>query len=270
MHTLDWGRNSKQAILFKTMKRKKEGLPEKTDCAVRVTMDKLGRVFLCFTAEVEAKGENQAPNRNGSFHSTVALDPGVRTFQTLYDADGFGVDWGAGDMSQIFKLCRHADQIQSKMARKRATSSLRRAYYHKKRKIKDMIKECHNKLALYLCENYRVVLIPKFEVSRMIKKRNRKLRAKTVREMCCWSHFAFREALKAKAALFPWCKVVEVGEAYTSKTCEECGVLHQKLSGKKTFVCPGCGHHADRDLHAAKNILLRYITRESLVTLPER
>jgi putative transposase len=184
----------------------------------------------------------------------------------MYDADGHGIEWGEGDMSQVFVLCRQADQIQSKISKKRATWSLRRAYHRKLRKIKDKIKECHNKLALFLCENYRVVLIPKFQVSQMVKKHNRKIRSKTVRQMCCWSHYAFREALKNKSALFPWCKIVEVGEAYTSKTCEECGTLHQKLGGNKIFKCPKCNHTADRDLHAAKNILLRYITRENLLS----
>jgi len=98
-----------------------------------------------------------------------------------------------------------------------------------------------------------------------VKRRNRKIKCKTVRQMACWSHYAFREALKAKAELCPWVTVVEVGEAYTSKTCEECGHLHQSLGGNKMFQCPSCGHTADRDIHAAKNILLRYITRENIV-----
>ena len=255
----DWKATSKQGKLFACMRTSKEGIPKEASCAVRVSMDKLGRVFLSFVKEVECKSDNQAPT---GFHSTVALDPGVRTFQTIYDADGHGIQWGEGDMSQVFVLCRQADQIQLKISKKRATWALRRAYHRKLRKIKDKIKECHNKLALFLCENYRVILIPKFQVSRMVKKSNRKIKTKTVRQMCCWSHYAFREALKNKAALFPWCTVVEVGEAYTSKTCEECGTLHQKLGSNKVFKCPKCNYIADRDLHAAKNILLRYITRE--------
>jgi transposase len=260
----DFKATSKQGKLFCCMKKSKEGIHKTASCAVRVSMDKLGRVFLSFVQEVECKSETQAPTRG--FHSTVALDPGVRTFQTIYDADGHGIEWGEGDMKTIFVLCRQADQIQSRISKTRATWSLRRAYHRKLRKIKDKVKECHNKLALFLCENFRVVLIPKFQVSRMIKKRNRKISSITVRQMCCWSHFAFREALIAKAALFPWCTIVEVGEAYTSKTCEECGALHQKLGSNKVFKCPRCNHTADRDLHAAKNILLRYITRENLLS----
>lgn len=257
----DWG-SSKQGKFFKGMKTGKEKLPLKVECAVRVSMDKLGRVFLSFVKEVEAVNEARAP-ANG-FHSTIALDPGVRTFQTMYDADGLGIEWGKSDMQKIFVLCRLADKIQTKMRRTRPTWSLRQAYHRKLQRIKDKVKECQNKLALFLCENYRVILIPKFEVSRMVKNRNRKLQTKTVRQMCCWSHYGFREALKTKAALFPWCKVVEVDEAYTSKTCEECGTINSKLGGNKVFKCPCCGYTADRDIHAAKCILLRYLSNEKL------
>ncbi|CAK9035006.1 Putative transposase A625R [Durusdinium trenchii] len=257
----DWKDGGKIGELFRAMRAPRlDRRPDVATAAIRVKMDKLGRVFLCFVSEREVKSESQAPDHTDAFHSTVALDPGVRTFQTMYDADGQAVEWGKADMTHIMGC--------SKMKRKRATWSLRRAYYRALETIKDKIKECHRKLALFLCENYRAILIPKFEVSRMVKKRNRKIRSKTVRQMACWSHFSFREALKAKAELFPWVRVVEVNEAYTSKTCEECGKINNKLGGSKTFKCVGCGHCADRDVHAAKNILLRYLTREG-IALPE-
>ena len=48
-------------------------------------MDELGRVFLSFVKEVECKSDNQAPT---GFHSTVALDACVRTFQTTCEECG--------------------------------------------------------------------------------------------------------------------------------------------------------------------------------------
>ncbi len=62
-------------------------------------MDKLGRVFLSFVKEVEAVCENQAP-ANG-FHSTIALNPGIRTCSTMYDADGFG-------LNRVVLTCRNS------------------------------------------------------------------------------------------------------------------------------------------------------------------
>ncbi len=41
----------------------------------------------------------------------VALDLGVRIFQTMYDAGGFGIEWGEGDMKMTFVVCCQADNI---------------------------------------------------------------------------------------------------------------------------------------------------------------
>ena len=96
----------------------------------------------------------------------------------------------------------------------------------------------------------------------MIRRGDRKIARKTVRGMCTWSHYSFRQALISKAELHPWVRVAVVNEAYTSKTCGGCGELHQNLRGNKTFTCPCCYYKADRDINASRNILLRYLTRE--------
>ncbi len=117
----DWGKASKQYKLFECMMRTKEDLPDKAERAVRVSVDRLGRVFLCVVKEVEVTSDNQTPSSSGSFYSTVALDPSVCTFQTMYDADGCEIEWSEDDMKTIFVMCCQADNIQSKMAKKRAT-----------------------------------------------------------------------------------------------------------------------------------------------------
>ena len=142
-------------------------------------------------------------------------------------------------MKQVFYLCRQADDIQRKLSQK-VTTSRRKAYHRILIRIKNKINECHSKLALFLCENYRVILIPEFNVKGMIRKRDRKLRTKTVRQMCCWSHYRFRQTLLQKAECFPNVDVVVVNEAYTSKTCDECGFINRKLGGSKVFKCPEC------------------------------
>ena len=216
------------------------------------------------------KSESQAPRAH---HATVALDPGVRTFQTCYDADGAVIEWGVNDMKRLFELCHTADRLQGRIKQVRGTRRKRRrkAWLRLLERIRNMVNESHKKLATHLCENYRVVLIPKFETQRMVRRRDRKLNSKTARGMCTWAHFRFRERLKAKAELYPWCKVIECDEAYTSKTCGDCGRINTKLGAKKTFICPSCGYKADRDGSASRNVLLRYLTRNfglSGVTAP--
>ncbi|MCC3491690.1 MAG: transposase [Microcoleus sp. PH2017_16_JOR_D_A] len=54
--------------------------------------------------------------------------------------------------------------------------------------------------------------------------------------------------------------VVDVSEAYTSKTCGNCGHIHRKLGGSKVFKCPNCQTVIGRDLNGARNILLRALS----------
>ena len=51
--------------------------------------------------------------------------------------------------------------------------------------------------------------------------------------------------------------VKQVGEAYTSKTCSECGYLRYNLGGSKVFRCDECASVMDRDVNGAKNIFLK-------------
>lgn len=227
----------------------------------RVIKDLLGHYYVCMPRQVHVRSESQAPD---AFHATIALDPGVRTFQTCYNADGTIVEWGKEDMTKIFQLCHTADRLQGRIneARQKKRRRRRKAWLRLLERIRNKVDEVHKKLATWLCENHRVVLIPVFETQQMVNRRDRKIGSRTARALCTWSHYRFRQRLKQKAELYPWCKIVECNEAYTSKTCGRCGHLHTNLGSNKTFICPHCSYAADRDCSAARNILLRYLTQE--------
>ena len=53
--------------------------------------------------------------------------------------------------------------------------------------------------------------------------------------------------------------IVRGSEAYTSKQCGRCGTLQDKLGSSLLFTCGQCALESDRDIHAARNILLRFI-----------
>ena len=104
----------------------------------------------------------------------------------------------------------------------------------------------------------------------MSARKGRKIHTKTVRGMLCWSHYKFRQHLIAKSELFSDCKVIECDESYTCKTCGYCGVINDKLGGSKVFNykqedCQQKSIGSDRDIHAVRNILLRYLTRNDIV-----
>jgi putative transposase len=256
----DMVRTSGQFAFINTTKlRATEAFPLNVEAAVRFIRDRLGHYYLALPRQVAKRSESQAPTER---ESVVALDPGVRTFQTTYDATGLATEWGKDDMKRLFILCRFADKIQSAWQKKKGSKrrSTKLAWHRALFRIKNKVKELHRKMASWLCENYKVILIPKFETSRMVRRAGRKIRSKTARGMLTWSHYAFRALLKDKAELFPWVKVIECDEPYTSKTCGNCGELHHTLGGAKTFKCKHCKYVADRDISAARNILLRYLS----------
>ena len=127
-----------------------------------------------------------------------------------------------------------------------------------KKRIRHLVDELHKKLATWLCQNYAAVLIPEFGVQQMVQKGKRKIGKKTSKAMLLWSHYRFRQRLLHKSREYN-CKMIVCNEAYTSKTCGLCGVLHEALGGRKTFCCPSCKGVLDRDANGARNILLRYL-----------
>ena len=53
-------------------------------------------------------------------------------------------------------------------------------------------------------------------------------------------------------------KVIIVNEAYTSKTCSACGLIH-KIGSKSVLKCE-CGLTIDRDLNGARGIFLKNLS----------
>ncbi|KAG2381876.1 hypothetical protein C9374_005668 [Naegleria lovaniensis] len=210
--------------------------------------------------QTENQGENQAPQHSGQ---VVALDPGVRTFQTTFDLNGYSTKWGSGGAERIGRLCCAYDKLQSKWSQPEVRHCKRYKYKRAGRriqqKIRNIVDDLHKKLCLWLCRNYQVILLPSFETQKMVKKLHRRINSKTARKMLTWSHYRFKQRLLHKAREYPWTHIYIVNEAYTSKTCSCCGHIHT-VGSSEVFRCPSCGSIFDRDINAARNILLRFLT----------
>jgi putative transposase len=187
---------------------------------------------------------------------------------TAYSADGHVVEWGPGDKTRISRLCSAYDNLRRRMKSPqivhRRRYKMRRASLRIQAKIRRIVDELHRKTAKWLCSNFRVVLIPLFETQQMVEKDNgRKIGSKTARSMLTWSHYRFRMHLHAKAREFPWCKVIDTTEEYTSQTCGGCGRRDKQLGSKKDYKCKSCGFEVDRDHNGARNVLIRYMSVNS-------
>lgn len=199
----------------------------------------------------------------------VAIDPGMRTFGTCYDPDGTIHEWATGSdhLALLYRLDRKAGRIERRAAaiggrKKRRLVAVGDRI--RKRSV-NLVNELHRKFSLWLCRNYSVVLLPKFDTRPMVRKRSdggtwtRKIGRKTAGGAMRLAHYRFRNFLTHKATEFG--TTIEIcDERYTSMTCGSCGSFNRDLGASKTFRCNTCGYVADRDHNAARNILLRYLT----------
>jgi putative transposase len=210
-------------------------------------------------------------HQNGGKKRWLAIDPGVRTFASCYDAAGVFLEFGAGDIQRIHRLCYAYDDLQSRWTavNARARYRMKRAGLRIQRRIRGLTDDAHRKICKYLCERYDEILLPRFETQQMVEKRNattgkkRCIRGKTARAMLTWRHWTFQQRLIAKAEECGT-RVTLCTEEYTSKTCGGCGRLKWNLGGAKRFKCSYCDYVAPRDFNGARNILLKCAPPEYL------
>lgn len=208
-----------------------------------------GKFYLCVPFESPRSiGDNQA--------RVVALDPGVRNFITFFSENSCG-RLGINANLKIQKLCFKLDDLISRMSKAsvKQKKSMRKAEWRLKDRIQCLVNELHKKTARFLCDNFDVILLPTFETSQMVNKVKRKLTSKSARQMLTLSHFKFKQFIKHKA--FETGKlVIDVCEAYTSKTVSWTGEIKRNLGGAKRIRGKD-GQVMDRDLNGARGIFLR-------------
>ena len=194
--------------------------------------------------------ENQ---RNGD---VVAIDPGVRSFTTMFSENGFVGKIGYGHFNlilslnfQIDKLVELRDNETDKQRRRR----LKRKLGKLRLRLSDLVDELHWKTANFLVRNFNVIILPTFETSEMTRREGRKIKKTVARTMLSLRFYEFGERLAHKCEEYG-CLLIRSNEAYTSKTNSFNGEVFEAGS-RKSFKYDGV--RVDRDINAARNILLR-------------
>ena len=179
----------------------------------------------------------------------VGLDLGVKDF--VITSDGVVFENKHFFKKEEAKIAR----LQRQLSRKKKGSNnlnkqrirLARAYERLTNKKENYIHYVVNEIL----KSYDVVFIEDLNVRGML--RNHSL-AKAIREI---GFYRFKEVLQSKAIVNAK-QVILVDRFYpSSKTCSCCGYKKQDLKLSDRFwTCPECGEHHDRDINAARNILL--------------
>ena len=187
----------------------------------------------------------------------VALDPGVRTFLTYFSETECG-KIGHRAFGRIQRLCHWLDDLISRTdtePKHRRRRNMRKAQANLRQRIINLVDELHWQTARWLTSNYKVILLPTFETQEMTLRAGRKIRSKTARMMLSFRHYEFKKRLLWKA-FQRGALVVEVNEAYTSKTRSWDGSIQDNLGGG-TVIRDESGFGMDRDVNGARGIFLR-------------
>jgi len=227
---------------------------------IRVCQAKTGKgiqYYVCVPCYVKHK-ESVNLNR------VVSIDPGSRTPFTCYDPVGKCFKVSEGKMSIFEKIHDRIDKLKSFIdtheINEKGLNKLKKKQKRLWEKIKNKRNNFHFQTIKYLISNYDVIILPKFEVSKIIADNaERNLSNDQVRRLQTWGHSYFKQRLIHHAELYG--KVVIItDEHYTTKTCGKCFHLND-VGASEELSCSKCSVKIDRDMNASRNILIRTLAR---------
>jgi putative transposase len=191
-------------------------------------------------------------------HRVCAIDPGVRTFLTVYDPENGCIEIGKNVSSTLQPILQTIDYLNSLKDRSSSTTRKRKLDKKIRRwrlRITNLQNELHNKASNFLVKNYSKIYLPKLETTRLSRRTaHRKLSSTSVRMMNTLRHSQFFDITKTKGVEYN-SDVIVASEEYTSKTCSVCGSVND-VGASKTYTCGDCCSVLDRDMNAAKNIFV--------------
>lgn len=198
-------------------------------------------------------------------NNVISMDPGVRSFQTLYSPDGVIGNIGEKQKKKIYKLYYRIDYLKSiKDSKKKKTRhNINRRILKLHNKITNIITDMHKQSINMLTNNFNNIILPEFNSGQMQK--SEKLTRTTKRLMNTWSHYKFKMRLKEQAEK-KGCNLQIVTEEYTTKTCGVCGTVKDNVGGAKIYKCTKCNYVLERDIHGARNIMIKTIGERCIST----
>lgn len=175
----------------------------------------------------------------------VGIDLGLKKFATLSDGS-------------IVRNPRHIEIYEQSIARRqRKLSRTKSGTNHQKAriaiarlyaKISNIRNNFLHQLSFNLVQKYSLIALEDLTTYKMISNQY----GRQIKD-AGWRMFSDMIDYKAESA---GCQIVFVNPAWTTSTCSACGLRVKKKLVERIHICK-CGSNIDRDLNAAKNILIR-------------
>jgi putative transposase len=173
------------------------------------------------------------------------IDPGERTFLT-----GYGISKSNSEVFEIGHDTR--SQLRRIKGQMETTKKLKRKRLLYEKYI-NKINDLHYKSIKFITSKYNNVIIGRMSTSNIVIGN---LPKKVNHSILNLAHYKFRERLKYKCNINN-INYYDINEAYTSKTCTNCGIINN-IGSSKIYKCNSCNITIDRDINGARNILMKY------------
>ncbi|KAF3890113.1 MULTISPECIES: RNA-guided endonuclease InsQ/TnpB family protein [Nostocales] len=196
---------------------------------------------------MEYKGENPTPSTDGK---VIGIDLGIKDFAITHDGEK------TSKYANPKHLAKHEKNLarkQRKLARKQKGSQRRKKALKLVARVYERVSNVRHdflhKLSRKVVDDNQVVVVENLNVKGMV--RNHKL-AKAISDVG-WGTFtnflAYKLEKEGKV-------LVEIDRWFpSSKLCSNCHYQVDEMRlDVRTWACPSCGTHHDRDENAAKNI----------------
>lgn len=178
------------------------------------------------------------------------IDPGLRTFMTTFGNQG--VCEYKHKKILIDRLNKSIFYLKS--LRTGECNQKRKALNKRELRKINIVNELHWKTINHLIEHNDVLFYGNIKSHDIVKGGYNKTINQEFNDL---KFYKFKERLLYKAN-YKNKLVFEVNEAYTSQCCSTCGTIN-KSEASKIYSCTKCNKSYDRDINAAKNILLKGI-----------
>ena len=183
-----------------------------------------------------------------SLERIAGVDPGVRTFATVYsyDKENIKIVEYQHKIEVLKNLNRKLTILKDKRRRKKHFNKI------EKRK-EDLVDNLHWDFINHLLKNNDVVYYGDIKSHDIVKNGKNRVLNQTFNDL---KFYQLKQRLLYKAYIYGK-KVIMVPEHYTTKTCSCCGTINNNVGSKEVFTCGNCETITGRDMNASKNMILK-------------